>query len=196
MDTEVVEQPENKTKTHSQRAFILELLSAEAVLLLVCMVCTCLWLWGDLGMSPAGQVADRMRNYDEMALLRTPFYVWSFPLLGATSIMCGPRETLKGKLLSNCTWIFISFVLMSVVFCFVGQVIPFVGAAAPKMLVVAFGKRAFLIPFIANLVLSASAYLLRKIPPLDADDRKTALLGLILSIVLIEAPYLVLSGHF
>ncbi len=110
-------------------------------------------------------------------------------------MICGPRETLQGKWLSNSTWIFVSFVLMSVAFCFIGQALPFIGAAGPKMLAVAFGKRAFAVPFIANIFVSGIAYLLRRISLFEQADLKPALIGFILSVVLIEFPYMMLNGH-
>jgi len=153
---------ERQTAPANLQKFFIELASAQAFLLLMCMVCTSLWLWGDLGISSSKNMSDSIRDYDELALIRVPFLAWSYPLTCLAAIATGPRIALEGKWAISTFGSLLAYIGLLAAFCFGGQILPFIGIAAAKAFGLLFTSGAIFAPAGINIVVSLLLYLGRR----------------------------------
>lgn len=152
----------NLDNSPNLQKFFIELASAQAFLLLVCMFCTSLWLWGDLGISSSKNMSDAIRDYDELALIRVPFLAWSYPLTCLAAIATGPRSALEGKWALSTFGSLLVYLVLLGAFCFGGQILPFIGIGAVKAFGLLFTSGAIFVPVGINIVGSLLLYLGRR----------------------------------
>lgn len=145
------------------RKFFIELLSAQGFLILVCMVCTCLWLWGDLGVSSSKNMSDAIRDHNELAQIRVPFLAWSYPLTTLAAIATGPRAALERKYAMVTFGSLMAYEMLLSLFCYGGQVLPFIGIAAPKALGIMFSSGVILVPALVTMIGAAVLFVARRI---------------------------------